>query len=78
MSSNGGDRAALSVALVGFGTVGRAVAGILCNGAHRRLRLTHVCNRGIGRKKVDWVPSDVTWRRTSTSCSARTPTSWWS
>ena len=61
MSSNGGDSAALSVALVGFGTVGRAVARILCNGAHRRLRLTHICNRGIARKKVDWVPGDVTW-----------------
>lgn len=61
MSSNAGDRAALSVALVGFGTVGSAVARILCNGAHRRLRLTHVCNRGVGRKKVDWVPGDVTW-----------------
>ena len=61
MSSNNADGSALSVALVGFGTVGRAVAQILCNGAHRRLRLTHICNRGIARKKVDWVPGDVTW-----------------
>ena len=60
MSSNGGDGAALSVALVGFGTVGSAVARILSDGAHRRLRLTHVCNRGIARKKVDWLPG-VTW-----------------
>ena len=52
---------ALSVALVGFGTVGRAVARILCDGAHGRLRLTHVCNRGVERKKVDWVPAHVTW-----------------
>ena len=61
MTSNAGDSAALSVALVGFGTVGRSVARILCNGAHRRLRLTHICNRGIARKKVDWVPDGVTW-----------------
>ena len=61
MTSNAGDNAALSVALVGFGTVGRAVARILCNGAHRRLQLTHICNRGIARKKADWVPDGVTW-----------------
>ena len=61
MPSNNADGPALSVALVGFGTVGRAVARILCNGAHRRLRLTHICNRGIERKKVDWVPADVAW-----------------
>ena len=60
MSSNGGS-AALSVALVGFGTVGSAVARILCDGAHRGLRLTHVCNRGVARKKVDWAPRGVTW-----------------
>ena len=61
MSGNGGDRSALAVALVGFGTVGLSVARILCNGAHDRLRLTHICNRGVARKKVDWVPGDVTW-----------------
>ena len=61
MTSSNADRSALSVALVGFGTVGQAVARILCNGAHRRLRLTHVCNRGVEGKKVDWVPAGVTW-----------------
>ena len=61
MSSSNADDSALSVALVGFGTVGRAVARTLCNGAHGRLRLTHICNRGIARKKVDWVPADVAW-----------------
>ena len=61
MSSNGGGSAALSVALVGFGTVGSAVARILCDGAPRGLRLTHICNRGVDRKRVDWTPGDVTW-----------------
>ena len=50
------------VALVGFGTVGRAVARLL----HVRrddypLRLTHVCNRNITLKKVSWIGSDVRW-----------------
>jgi len=48
------------VALFGFGTVGRAVAKILCEG-HQSLRLTHICNRNVERKKQPWVPSDVVW-----------------
>ncbi|MGA7592688.1 MAG: homoserine dehydrogenase [Candidatus Sulfotelmatobacter sp.] len=48
-------------ALVGFGTVGSAVAKILCERPDRSLRLTHVCNRNVERKKQRWVPSDVTW-----------------
>jgi homoserine dehydrogenase len=50
----------LNVALVGFGTVGQAVARILV-APHPALRLTHVCNRGIARKRVDWIPPDVRW-----------------
>jgi homoserine dehydrogenase len=56
------------VALLGFGTVGRAVARILGerNNADGLLRLTHICNRNIERKKQQWVaepwiPSDVIW-----------------
>lgn len=52
---------ALKVAILGFGTVGSAVARILCNGLHLPLRLTHVFNRNIERKKVDWVPDHVRW-----------------
>jgi homoserine dehydrogenase len=48
------------VALVGFGTVGRAVARILCE-ENRGLRLTHISNRNIQRKKQSWVPGDVIW-----------------
>ena len=53
----------LGVAIVGFGTVGRSVARIVCDGAHPSLRLTHICNRQIDRKRADtdWVPSDVVW-----------------
>jgi homoserine dehydrogenase len=49
------------VALIGFGTVGRSVAKILCDASQSSLRLTHICNRNVGRKKQDWVPSDVIW-----------------
>jgi len=49
------------VALVGFGTVGRAVAKILCEGGNRSLQLTHICNRNVERKRQPWVPSDVIW-----------------
>jgi homoserine dehydrogenase len=51
----------LKVALVGFGTVGRSVVKILCQDAHGPLQLTHICNRNVEKKKVDWVPSRVQW-----------------
>ncbi len=53
--------AARRVALIGFGTVGRAVAKILCERPNASLRLTHICNRNFERKKQPWVPSDVIW-----------------
>jgi homoserine dehydrogenase len=52
---------ACRVALIGFGTVGRAVAKILCERSDDSLRLTHICNRHVERKKQPWVPSDVIW-----------------
>ena len=51
----------LKVAIVGFGTVGRSVAKVLSSGIHPSLQLTLVCNRGIERKKVEWVPRSVQW-----------------
>jgi homoserine dehydrogenase len=57
-----GDRARpRRVVLVGFGTVGRAVAKIICEHNDPSLRLTQICNRKFERKKQAWVPSDVTW-----------------
>jgi len=50
-----------NVAIVGFGTVGRSVARILCEREPSPLRLTHICNRNVARKKVDWLPSTVQW-----------------
>jgi homoserine dehydrogenase len=49
------------VALIGFGTVGRPVAKILCESRYTSLRLTHIFNRNLERKKQSWVPSDVIW-----------------
>ena len=51
----------LRVALLGFGTVGRSVAKILLRDADSPLQLTHIYNRNVARKKVDWVPSHVRW-----------------
>ena len=49
------------VALIGFGTVGTSVARILCERSNTHLRLTHILNRNVARKKVDWLPSSVQW-----------------
>jgi len=48
-------------ALVGFGTVGQSVARILCSGEVPQVRLTHIFNRRVAEKRVDWVPSSVRW-----------------
>ena len=60
MSKSAGQRGC-TVGIAGFGTVGQAVARILSTGTHPGLRLTHVCNRNIARKKAGWVASDVLW-----------------
>jgi len=49
------------VALLGFGTVGRAVAQILTERPPAGVRLTHIFNRRIAEKRVDWVDPDVVW-----------------
>jgi homoserine dehydrogenase len=59
MAVNG--NAAARVALLGFGTVGQSVARILCSGEVPQVRLTHIFNRQVAKKRVDWVPASVTW-----------------
>jgi homoserine dehydrogenase len=49
------------VAILGFGTVGRAVAELLCCSPSLPLRLTHIYNRNVDRKRVPWIPSQVRW-----------------
>jgi len=53
----------LTVALLGFGTVGSSVARILAERPELadRLRLTHVFNRGVARKRATWLTPDVVW-----------------
>lgn len=51
----------MKVAILGFGTVGSSVARILCDLQPSGLSLSHVFNRGIARKKVDWAPASVVW-----------------
>ncbi len=50
------------VALLGFGTVGSCVARLLAaRSAEYPLQLTHICNRNVARKRVDWTPPQVMW-----------------
>jgi homoserine dehydrogenase len=51
----------LRIALFGFGTVGSSVARILVESKPKGLELTHVFNRNVARKRVDWAPSSVVW-----------------
>ena len=56
-------RRPLRVALLGFGTVGQSVARILAERPElsERLQLTHVYNRSVSRKRVEWVSGPVNW-----------------
>lgn len=51
----------LRVAIFGFGTVGSSVARILTECRPEGLKLTHVFNRKVARKRVDWAGADVVW-----------------
>jgi len=51
----------LQVALVGFGTVGRSVAKILCANPNGPLRLILICNRNVQKKKSDALPTHIRW-----------------
>ena len=51
----------LKVALAGFGTVGRSLARLLSQNPQSPFVLTHIYNRNVERKKVDWIPSRVRW-----------------
>jgi homoserine dehydrogenase len=51
----------LRIALFGFGTVGSSAARILVETKPQGLELKYIFNRGVERKRVDWVPKSVTW-----------------
>lgn len=56
------DPGVLRIAIVGFGTVGQSVVRAISDD-HPSLRVTHICNRDVERKrkKGDWVSSSVVW-----------------
>ena len=54
-------RRPLRIAIFGFGTVGSSVGRILAESKPDGLRLTHVFNRGVARKRADWAGGDVVW-----------------
>ncbi len=49
------------VAIFGFGTVGVSVARILCDVKPPSLELSHIVNRNIARKRVDWLSCPAEW-----------------
>jgi len=53
------DSTVCKVALLGLGTVGTSVARMLCERNDAHLQLSHVLNRNIASKKVDWLPASV-------------------
>jgi len=56
-----GTSSCVKVAIVGFGTVGRSVARILSERGGEDLRLTHIFNRQITRKRVGGLPETIRW-----------------
>lgn len=56
----------LRVALLGFGTVGSAVARVLAAQRFAEVELTHIVNRGVARKQASaaaaYVPATTQWR----------------
>jgi homoserine dehydrogenase len=63
----------LRVAIFGFGTVGQSVARILVESAPAGLELTHIVNRNVARKRVDWVAGNVNWTEDAESVLASGP-----
>lgn len=61
LSASSSSSRPMRVAIFGFGTVGSSVARILVESAPAGLELTHIVNRNVARKRVDWVPSSITW-----------------
>lgn len=59
--SSSSQKRPLRIALFGFGTVGSSVARILAESKPAELELTHVFNRNVARKKVDWLSAKVVW-----------------
>jgi len=57
--------AVVNVGLLGFGTVGSSFAEVLAASGRKDIRITHVFNRGVERKRTHerakFVPADAVW-----------------
>jgi homoserine dehydrogenase len=53
--------APLKIALVGMGTVGSAVAKILCSRNDGPLQLTHILARNAAKRHASWIPKHIRW-----------------
>ena len=62
----------LRVAIFGFGTVGSSVARILVESSPSGQELTHIVNRRVARKRVDWIPASVEWTEDAEPILSRT------
>jgi homoserine dehydrogenase len=51
----------LKIALLGMGTVGTSVAKILCRSADGPLQLTHILDRDLSKREIEWVPKQMHW-----------------
>ncbi len=64
-NSSADARPTLNIALLGFGTVGSSFAEVLAASGRTDLRLTHILNRAVGRKRTHeralFVPDDAVW-----------------
>lgn len=64
-NASAGGRPALNIALLGFGTVGSCFAEVLAAAGRTDLRLTHIYNRSVTRKRTHerarFVPTDAVW-----------------
>lgn len=49
------------VAILGFGTIGRALATLIAHSPACGVSLGRIANRGIERKRVDWIAASVQW-----------------
>jgi len=51
----------LRIGMIGFGTVGRSVAKIICQDPDAPFVLTYICNRNIARKKAEGLSAGIRW-----------------
>lgn len=61
MTANAKSDGIITVAILGFGKVGSAVAHLIHTQQQKTLRITHILNRNVERKRTSWMNGDVVW-----------------